>query len=184
MAGFLLLLFPPHLAYYSKVDNVAQFLALHSDPSEPSEAAPCVVCIKPHLILDPLQVAYAASRARMAASQKKMKTKNLRSELLYNLSHCNHINTSMQTWGVQPTDSSLLLAVFGTGGQMKEVSAGVKGTTQPLTSLATDCHRDELIKLYKLKEKQLNFDSGKPTNLLDAVVCYVASKGIVKGLKQ
>lgn len=76
-------------------------------------------CITPSLVVDPFQIAVAADKACLARSRNKLVTRNINTELLYNLSVSKHISKSLVKFGMQEHDTNAVIAIIGSEEDLK-----------------------------------------------------------------
>lgn len=81
--------------------------------------------VSPSFILDPFQIAVASDKAALARSRNKLITKNIYSEILFNLSPSKHISKSLNKFGSQEKDKNIIVIVIGTEDELNTVISQV-----------------------------------------------------------
>ncbi|KAJ9530138.1 hypothetical protein QJQ45_023420 [Haematococcus lacustris] len=99
-----------HAVLFENVDNAKQLRAQLDAGELPCSAALINACAVPHLSL----LQSAAHKALHSKATAALHTKNLHTELVYNLSSSKHIGESLRRFGVGDDSRSLLLACFDT----------------------------------------------------------------------
>ncbi|KAL6762483.1 kinase binding protein CGI-121-domain-containing protein [Haematococcus lacustris] len=156
-----------HAVLFENVNNAKQLRAQLDAGELPCSAALINACAVPHLSL----LQSAAHKALHSKATAALHTKNLHTELVYNLSSSKHIGESLRRFGVGDDSRSLLLACFGTSKErVAALGTCVQGQPAPLTRLATLADLDTLKRWYKLTDKELALPGG----LVDAVLTRIA----------
>ena len=127
--------------------------------------------LKPNLILDVFQLLVATNKAFFLKSQSKLKTRNVFSEILFNLSPSNQISECFKLFGVN--ESTKTFIVICLKDDFDHIHKLVDGDTADLSLLANNCDKSAITKLYKINEMEL-----ETSTLLDCVVSQLASKDI------
>lgn len=135
------------------------------------------VMIKPALIMDPLQVAIAANRAVISEKRNTMATRNVFTEILYNLSLTKNIGKSLSKFGIE-NDTDLLVCFLITPGNdnSNEILAKIKGKPSQIQNL------QNLRDLYKIKSVYKFNDLKCDVSLremLQVIISRMASKDII-----
>ncbi|XP_072025831.1 EKC/KEOPS complex subunit Tprkb-like [Amphiura filiformis] len=158
------------VALFRDVKNVAE---LKSAVSEAGKIE--ATLLSPKLILSPFQIVVATNKAMHNKKYKKMKTRNVNSEVLFNLSPTNHITESFRKFGLSYEDTCVVVVVLddADGEKMKNVTEMIKGDSAPLEELKDYTDEKAIKKLYKITEEELTTGS-----LLDAIVCRIALKDV------
>lgn len=76
--------------------------------------------IKPSLILDPFQIAVAANKAVLAEKRKKLITRTLYSEVLFNLSISKNVTKSLTQFGIDDKYNNIIIGVICKDGEENE----------------------------------------------------------------
>mmetsp|Transcript_22178 Transcript_22178/g.42304 ORF Transcript_22178/g.42304 Transcript_22178/m.42304 type:complete len:177 (-) Transcript_22178:1501-2031(-) len=126
--------------------------------------------INASLMPDVVPVLASANKALIAESRGMMTTKNLHSELVYNLSGSKHITQSLQRWGISQNSSSLLVGCFDADAdQLKAVRGSVEGKEMALDTLSEVVDAGLVLKSYKIPETELQVGS-----ISDAILTRIA----------
>ena len=118
-------------------------------------------------------VLLAANKAVHLSESGKIKTRNVFSEILYNLSPSNNISDSLKTFGLNEKEPVLVVVVINKGeaNKMNSVIPLIKGEQMSLTKLQSIADENKIKKVYKIPETELSCGS-----LTDAVVTRIATK--------
>ncbi|XP_077865154.1 EKC/KEOPS complex subunit TPRKB-like [Saccoglossus kowalevskii] len=102
-----------------------------------------------------------------------MKTRNINSEILFNLSPTNNITDSFKKFGINEDDNTILVAVIddNNGEKLRDITQCIDGTRMELNELQICTDIGKIKKVYKIQDTEL-----KQSSLLDAVVCRMATK--------
>nr|BAN21284.1 unkown protein [Riptortus pedestris] len=131
-------------------------------------------CITPTMILDALLIAVAADKAAIAHSRNKMITKNVYTEILYNLSPSKHITKSLKMFGGQDDDSDLIIAVIGDEERFRSVLAQVDGTEESLKELKNLADSKTIVKEYLVTSPEVD-----NTDLIKSLITRIAAKSVL-----
>ncbi|XP_077987530.1 EKC/KEOPS complex subunit Tprkb-like [Glandiceps talaboti] len=125
------------------------------------------------MILDPFQILVAANKAIHVNQHGKMKTRNINSEILFNLSPTNSISDAFKKFGVTDSDTSMLAAILNdnNGEKLNNLIEQVDGVITDLDQLKNFTDEAKIKKVYKIQDMELT-----NSTLLDAVVCRMATK--------
>ncbi|CAH1394966.1 unnamed protein product [Nezara viridula] len=123
--------------------------------------------------LDPFQIAVAADKACLARSRNKLVTRNINTELLYNLSVSKHISKSLVKFGLQENDTNALIAIIGSEEDLKAELPKINGNIINLEKLGTLVDLKAVQKEYNISEEELQRSS--PT---DSVITRIATKNL------
>ncbi|XP_060517731.1 EKC/KEOPS complex subunit TPRKB-like [Cylas formicarius] len=128
--------------------------------------------IKPSLILDVLQVIVAANKAVTA---RKITTKSIYTEILFNLSPSNNITQSLQRFGIGDNDTTLLVvSLVKKDDSNDNVFTSVVGHELDISELGCLADLHALKRIYKISEKESH-----SLELLDSIVSRIACKEIL-----
>jgi EKC/KEOPS complex subunit CGI121/TPRKB len=129
--------------------------------------------INARLVPSLLVVRVAAWKALCDARQGAMTTRNVHSELMFDLSPDNAISRSLKAFGVSDTTDCVLVCVLnGTSSQRDAALGLVEGErVDPSTSLAELCNVAAVCELYQVTEDEMQVMS-----LQDAVVNRISAK--------
>nr|XP_014281685.1 EKC/KEOPS complex subunit TPRKB [Halyomorpha halys] len=130
-------------------------------------------CITPSLVVDPFQIVVAADKACLAQSRNKLITRNINTELLYNLSVSKHISKSLTKFGMQENDTNALIAIIGSEEDLKAEISKINGSLTNLEKLDTLVDMKAVKKEYNIAEKEL-----EKSSLTDSVITRIATKNL------
>ncbi|CAI9545099.1 unnamed protein product [Staurois parvus] len=133
--------------------------------------------LNPAMIVDPLQVLIAVNKAVHLHLVGKMKTRNLNSEIIFNLSPTNNISEAFRKFGLSDSDSGVLVVLTDDGTKAlnsQEITSHVDGQQVPLAELSQLTDITKVRKMYKLTTEE-----DKIGSVLDAVICRMAVKDIL-----
>lgn len=141
-----------HVMYFDSVSNTNQLLReLHNHTLETS-----LSLINPTYIFDPMQIVTATDKARMDQLNNTLKTGNIYSEIVFNLSDSTHIPSALQKFGLSPEGRKAIVVTLNEkDNKIEELVKFVKGDLLPNTKLKENCDTKILIKRFKIKEKEL-----------------------------
>lgn len=141
-----------HLMYFDSVSNTNQLRSeLHNHTLETSFSL-----INPTYIFDPMQIVAATDKARMDQLNNTLKTGNVYSEIVFNLSDSTHIPSALQKFGTSPEDKKVIVVTLDEkDNKIEELVKFVQGDLLSNTQLKEDCDTKILIKRFKIKEKEL-----------------------------
>eukprot|EP01089_Gocevia_fonbrunei_P000938 TRINITY_DN10909_c0_g2_i1.p1 TRINITY_DN10909_c0_g2~~TRINITY_DN10909_c0_g2_i1.p1 ORF type:complete len:192 (+),score=21.16 TRINITY_DN10909_c0_g2_i1:31-606(+) len=170
---FLFELFPGcslTLALFTNVENAKEVLQkLLSNELQ-------ISCINPALIAGELQILTAANRALYNQSVGKLQSKNLHTELIYNLSGDKNLAQSLKTFGMSPDSSTVLVGIFNkTLEQCQNLTHLIKGQETDIdTAFSSQVHlaKELVTKKYSITEEELT--SG---DLETAIVNRISVRG-------
>lgn len=125
------------------------------------------------MVPDVLSVLVAANKAVHLNVCGKLKTRNVHSEVLFNLSPTNNITESLKTFGMSDKDPVVLVVVITKGetNNMKNIVPLIKGDQLPLTKLELIADENKIKKVYKIQDVELTCGT-----LGDAVITRIATK--------
>jgi len=127
--------------------------------------------LKSDLVLDEFELLVATNKAFFQKSKNKLKTKNVFSEILFNLSPSNKISECFKLFGIDEATTNL--AVICLEENYEDIHNLVDGDSTVVSNLAESCNKEAILKLYKINESEL-----KTSTLLDCVVSQLAAKDI------
>ncbi|XP_050410410.1 EKC/KEOPS complex subunit TPRKB [Patella vulgata] len=157
-------------------------LALFRNVENVKEIRQCVMngtfeaaILKTSMIVDPFQVIVAANKAVHQNKVGKMMTKNVHSEILFNLSPSKNISDSFRKFGAGDTDQSVFIAVVDdkTGQTLKAIQNTVKGQQVDVDEVKQLSDLNNIKKIYKLTDAEFSWSP------LDALVTRIAAKDIM-----
>ncbi|XP_022049574.1 EKC/KEOPS complex subunit TPRKB [Acanthochromis polyacanthus] len=133
--------------------------------------------INPTMLVDPFQVLVAANKAVHLQTIGKMKTRSLYSEIIFNLSPTNNISEAFKRFGISDGDESVMVVVVHKKDEVQllsDITARVDGRQVPVEDVSSLSDPAKIKKLYKIAPQE-----EKCGNLLDAVVCRMATKDVM-----
>ncbi|XP_057668234.1 EKC/KEOPS complex subunit Tprkb-like [Diorhabda carinulata] len=104
--------------------------------------------IKPELIFDPFQIIVAVNKAVLA---KKLTTKTIYTEILFNLSITKNILKSLQTFGIDEKDVTVLVVTLD---EDRNIYQQIEGVEIPLDDLKKYTDINLIKKTYKISENE------------------------------
>ncbi|XP_022189687.2 EKC/KEOPS complex subunit TPRKB [Nilaparvata lugens] len=131
--------------------------------------------IRPHLVLDPFQIAVAANKAVYNMKMSNLVTKNINSEIIFNLGITRNISASFKDFGIRIDDDNFLVVIIGDEQTAEDIWRLIECSYAFPSSIKLRDYNDEnaISKYYKISENELN-----ASDLLSSVVSRIAIKGI------
>ncbi|XP_044759840.1 EKC/KEOPS complex subunit Tprkb-like [Coccinella septempunctata] len=151
-----------HMRLYKNVKNVEEI----SKKLFEGKLNCCV--IKPHLIVDPFQVAVAANKAVVA---ENLTTKTIFTEILFNLSISKNITASLKTFGINDTDKDLLVVSISELDEVKDTVDFINGDEISVKDINKLTDVNIVKKTYKITDEEF-----KNNDLLDSIISRIAIK--------
>ncbi|KAK7086477.1 hypothetical protein SK128_016010 [Halocaridina rubra] len=129
--------------------------------------------IKPDMLVDAFQVLVAANKAVRSLNAKKMTTRSVFAEIIYNLSTTKKISDSLTSFGLGDSDTDILAVLLDPDVEekTKKLKSQIEGEIFPLDQLSTLTNQSKVIEYYKITPEELSISS-----LLDSVVSRMACK--------
>ncbi|XP_044136154.1 EKC/KEOPS complex subunit TPRKB [Bufo gargarizans] len=130
--------------------------------------------LNPAVIIDPLQVLVAVNKAIHLQLLGKMKTRNLNTEFIFNLSPTNNISEAFKTFGLSDSASGVLVVLTDDGTRAlnsQEIISHVEGQQVPLADLSQLTDFTKVKKVYKITTEEEKIGS-----VLDAIICRMSVK--------
>ncbi|XP_065066547.1 EKC/KEOPS complex subunit TPRKB-like [Rhopilema esculentum] len=130
--------------------------------------------LRPSVVCHSFSLVVAANKARHQMIHGKMKTRTLHTELIFNLSPSHSISDSLKKFGVEDKDTSLLLAYLFDVEKEDKIESYVNeidGESCSVDELPTFCNEEEIKKMYKVTDEELNIGT-----LAEAVAFRIAVK--------
>ncbi|KAJ1966079.1 hypothetical protein IWQ62_002515 [Dispira parvispora] len=156
-----------HVALWINVSNASE---LHQRLLGGDTTVNCAL-INPEAVVDPFQVMVAVHRAAEALEQQQLRTRNIYSEIVYNLSPNKSIKEAFTRFGLNPTCKTILAVRVGGSQEAfdNEVGATIVGEPAALERLSSVTSLDKVRQYYKLP--------ANTSNILNAAVGAMALKG-------
>lgn len=157
-----------YLCLYKNVENVQELLA------EVKNGQIECALLNPQLVYDPFQVVVAANKSVLSLENDNMKTRNVHSEIIYNLSPSKNIMKSLTTFGIHEekspeTKRDVLVAILykkDSEKPLEQYCPHVKGEIVSLSDV-------NIIKDVSRIEKVYSINGG---NLLNKLITILATK--------
>lgn len=131
--------------------------------------------IKASLIVDPFQIIITANKTAINAKMNQITTKNIYTELLFNLSTSKNISRTLIEFGISDNDKNILIVLLCKENDKKLISETimnvVKGKKISISRLSEFTDFDLIKKIYKIEEDELNV-----SNLIDSIVSRISCK--------
>ncbi|KAJ1659148.1 hypothetical protein IWQ61_001725 [Dispira simplex] len=156
-----------HVALWINVSNASE---LHQRLLKGDTTLNCAL-INPEAVVDSFQVMVAVHRAAEALEHQQLRTRNIYSEIVYNLSPNKSIKEAFTRFGLNSTCKAILAVRVG-GSQEEfdnEIGSTIVGEPVALKRLTTITDSDKVRQYYKLP--------ATTSNVLNAVVGAMALKG-------
>ncbi|XP_042226026.1 EKC/KEOPS complex subunit TPRKB-like isoform X4 [Homarus americanus] len=156
-----------HILLYSKVENAAEVRQLIMKGQVEASL------IKPAMVVDTFQVIVAANKAVRSLAAKKMVTRSVFAEIIFNLSPTKNITDSLKNFGLGDGDTEILAVVLDeeSGEKVKKLKSQIRGELTAVTEVLNLTNQARVKQLYKVTDSEL-----RVTSLLDAVVSRMACK--------
>ncbi|KAG7166777.1 EKC/KEOPS complex subunit TPRKB-like [Homarus americanus] len=171
-----------HILLYSKVENAAEVRQLIMKGQVEASL------IKPAMVVDTFQVIVAANKAVRSLAAKKMVTRSVFAEIIFNLSPTKNVNIvldfykpfsslmitdSLKNFGLGDGDTEILAVVLDeeSGEKVKKLKSQIRGELTAVTEVLNLTNQARVKQLYKVTDSEL-----RVTSLLDAVVSRMACK--------
>ncbi|KAG8222533.1 hypothetical protein J437_LFUL004569 [Ladona fulva] len=131
--------------------------------------------INPALILAPFQIVIAVNKAVLSENQKKLTTRNVFTEVLYNLSASKNITQSLKRFGINEDDKSLVVVAIRKNeiSSLDRVLPLISGDQCPIGEIKSLTDITLIQKTYNVKDEEL-----KASQLLDSIVSRISAKDI------
>ncbi|XP_014261231.1 EKC/KEOPS complex subunit TPRKB-like [Cimex lectularius] len=127
--------------------------------------------VKRILVVDAKQLLTAAHRALAAKNSGTLITRNVYSELLYNLSPSKNITQSLRTFGAEPSDREMVLVRFGPKADLMRSALAWPVASRPFLPQASV---SKIKEVYGIKETE-----ALSTSLLDSILTRIAVKCVI-----
>ena len=112
--------------------------------------------IKPSMILDMFHVKVAVNKSKRAELNKKMVTRGIFGEIIYNLSPYRKISEAFGAYGINANDTSLLAILLDdeSGAIKSDLLNKIEGDEVDLSLLSQFSNHSEIAKFFKLDNYQ------------------------------
>nr|XP_053656560.1 EKC/KEOPS complex subunit TPRKB-like [Cherax quadricarinatus] len=156
-----------HILLYTDMENAAEVRQLIMQGKVEASL------IKPEIVVDSFQVLVAANKAVRSLTAKKMVTRSVFTEIIFNLSPSKNITLSLKNFGLSDSDTEILAVVLDqeSGEKVKTLNRQIKGKQATLAEMKKLTNEVKVKELYKVTDIELEVSS-----LLDAVVSRMACK--------
>ncbi|XP_043261991.1 EKC/KEOPS complex subunit TPRKB-like [Colletes gigas] len=134
----------------------------------------CCAVIKAALITDPFHILVAANKAAISAKMNQLITKNVYTEILFNLSISKNISRSLMEFGINDNDKNILIIQIykNTEESMSQIlMKNVKGVNVSISKLAEFSDLELIKKTYKIDK-----DEETVSNLTNSIVSRISCK--------
>lgn len=131
--------------------------------------------IKASLVVDSFQVITAANKTAISAKMNQITTKNIYTEVLFNLSTSKNISRALIEFGISDDDKNILIMLIYKENDKKLMSKTimdvVKGQNISISRLSEFTDFDLIKKIYKIEEDELNV-----SNFINSIVSRISCK--------
>ncbi|KOC62893.1 TP53RK-binding protein [Habropoda laboriosa] len=138
----------------------------------------CCSVIKAGLVVDPLQLIVAANKAVISAKMNQLTTKNLYTEVLFNLSMSKNILRALTEFGIGNNDKNILIVLVSRKDDEKSTSEvlidSIKGERISVSRLSEFTDFELIKKIYKIEKDELNIST-----LTNSVVSRIGCKDFI-----
>ncbi|XP_028167559.1 EKC/KEOPS complex subunit Tprkb-like [Ostrinia furnacalis] len=132
--------------------------------------------IKPALILDPLQIAVAANKAVISEQRNAMTTRNVYTEVLFNLSITKNIGQSLNKFGIEKDTDMLVCFLIASEDNSAEILSKIEGERCPISSLIEFRDLRKIKNVYKFNGLKCDVDLQE---MLNIIISRMVTKNIV-----
>lgn len=136
-----------------------------------SQGKLCMALIKAKMVVDTFQLLIAASKAFHHESEKKLKTRTVFTEILFNLSPSNKISECFKLFGVDDTTENVVVICHKL--DASSICEVIQGDSIDLTHLSEICNKELMKSLYKITDLELSVSP-----LVDCVVSQMIAKEV------
>jgi len=161
------------VALFENVANCAELKQRFLGPTAEVEMA----AMDAENILSLYHLLISANLALHRSSVDKMITRNIYTEIIYNLSPSTNVSDSLKKIGAQDCTTKLLCAAFNPDDEkFQALLEQVQGSLRPAADLITinDVKAEKFKKIYKISPQELELSS-----LEDAVIQKIVTKNVV-----
>ncbi|XP_044733288.1 EKC/KEOPS complex subunit TPRKB-like [Chrysoperla carnea] len=132
--------------------------------------------LKANLIFDSMQIIVAANKTLVSEKYGHMTTKNIYTELLFNLNLSKNITQSLIRFGIDDKDTNIIVVIFCSGKNdeiVSEILNQIQG--EQITSFPNKfADESNIKKIYKIPDNE-----NKVSSLIDSIVSRIATKDFV-----
>lgn len=162
------------VSYFTNVENIKllkeNIITIFQDKSP--------VLINPKLILDPFQIVVAVNNAYLSHENASMKTKNIATEILFNLSSSKKIVQSLKDVGANDNDKEMIVALVSSYSDVPEMNVFhercITGSKAEFSELYELCNESYIKSYYGITPME-----SENSNLLDSIITRIACKAII-----
>ncbi|XP_066962096.1 EKC/KEOPS complex subunit TPRKB-like isoform X2 [Macrobrachium rosenbergii] len=156
-----------HLLLYRNVENAIDLRKMIMEGQVEASL------IKPEMVVSAFQVLVAANKAVRSLEAKKMTTRSVFSEIIFNLSPTKNISESLLRFGLGDSDKDILAVVVDPDVEPKveKLSGQIQGQLVPLDELSSLTNVQKVTETYKITKEELTMSS-----LSDGVISRMACK--------
>lgn len=132
--------------------------------------------INPSMVVDAFQILVATNKAVHLHKIRKMKTRSLYSEIIFNLSPTNNISEAFKRFGISDSDTAVHIVLVHNKEEtlnIDDIISKVDGQQIDVGQVSEMTDTAKIKKLYKITPQE-----DKCGTLLDAVVCRMAIKDV------
>ncbi|NP_001007374.1 EKC/KEOPS complex subunit TPRKB [Danio rerio] len=132
--------------------------------------------INPSMVVDAFQILVATNKAVHLHKIRKMKTRSLYSEIIFNLSPTNNISEAFKRFGISDSDTAVHIVLVHNKEEtlnIDDIISKVDGQQIDVFQVSEMTDTAKIKKLYKITPQE-----DKCGTLLDAVVCRMAIKDV------
>ncbi|XP_076162691.1 EKC/KEOPS complex subunit TPRKB [Ptiloglossa arizonensis] len=138
----------------------------------------CCSIIKAALIVDSFHVLVAANKAAVNAKMNQLITKNLHTEVLFNLSISKNISRSLMEFGINDTDKNILIVQIHKINNKEPMSEilrkNIKGEKVSISELPQFSDLELIKKTYKIDKEEQTV-----SNLTNSIVSRISCKDFI-----
>ncbi|KAL5506148.1 hypothetical protein EMCRGX_G007727 [Ephydatia muelleri] len=159
------------LALFADVRNASK---LRSDATNGAVSA---AMLDPTLLTSPFHVLVAVNKALVQKEQLQTKTKNIYSEIIYNLSQSTNISSAFRKFAIKDASENVLLVILHSsrdGHEVNDVVCAVEGTEVNVNSISSFSDTEAIAKEY-----QISACESEISGLENSVVTRIVARDII-----